>query len=76
MTFQISHPSNANARNSNARNGNACSQLPDKEVSNVEFRSMIQMLSQSFTNQNNQRVQDMSMEIVDRWKQGSVTLLD
>ena len=53
-TFQIMPPRRANARNVNARNANAAPPISDKEVSNVEFRNAIYMLSQSMTNQNNQ----------------------
>ena len=41
-------------RRANARNANAAPPAPDQEVSNVDFRISIQMLSKSMTNKNNQ----------------------
>ena len=47
-------PRRANARNSNSTNANAAPPILDQEVSSVEFKNVIQILSQSMTNKNNQ----------------------
>ncbi|WMV59586.1 hypothetical protein MTR67_052971 [Solanum verrucosum] len=47
-------PHRANARNANTRNANVAPSVLDQEVSNTEFRNVIQMLAQSIANQNNQ----------------------
>ena len=46
----------AQACNSNARNANGVPLVPDKEVQMQSFRTPIQLLSQSMTNQNNLHV--------------------
>ena len=46
-------PRRPNARNANARNAKADPPAPDQDVSNAEFRNVIQMLSKSMINQNN-----------------------
>ena len=46
-------PCKANGRNVNARFANAAPLVPDQEVSNVEFKNVINMLTRSMTNQNN-----------------------
>ena len=42
-----------NARNVNSMNVNAALPIPDQEVSNVELRNAIKMLTHSMTNKNN-----------------------
>ena len=54
-------PHKANARNANARKANAASPAPDLEVSNAEFKNVIQMLAQGMPKQNN-RVHDHANE--------------
>ena len=46
----------AQAWNANGRNANAVPLVPDKEVQMQIFRTPIQLLAQSMTNQNNQQV--------------------
>ena len=46
-------PRIANARNVNARNANTAPPAPDQEESNAKFINVIQMLTQSMTNNKN-----------------------
>ncbi|WMV46174.1 hypothetical protein MTR67_039559 [Solanum verrucosum] len=51
--FQIKTPRKAYPRNANAHNTNVVPIVPNHRVSNVEFRSTIQLLVQCVTNQKN-----------------------
>ncbi|XP_015078298.1 uncharacterized protein LOC107022104 [Solanum pennellii] len=46
-------PRRVNARNVNTRNANATPPVPNQEVSNAEFKNVIQMFAQSMIYQNN-----------------------
>lgn len=54
--FHIMSPRRAYTRNANNKNENASPQVPNKEVSNVEFWNAIKFFAQCVTNQKNQRV--------------------
>ena len=49
-------PHRSNATNANTKSANVAPPVPDQEVSNVEFKNVIQILSQIVANHNN-RVQ-------------------
>ena len=51
--FQIIPPHATNARNVNARNANTAPPAPDQEESNAKFINVIQILTQSMTNNKN-----------------------
>ena len=57
MPPRRSSSKNANTWNTNSRNTNTTYPVPDQEVLNAEFKSVIQMFAQCVVGKNNQGVQ-------------------